>query len=78
MYTITRALIGAALGLFLTIRYNFMSEFCLSRWRPWVVGVPSWSIEACLFALVLWLLKDWRKAHLATAIIGIPFLATWW
>ena len=78
MYAILRAFMGVSMGLFLTVRYNYMSEFSLSRWRTWLIAFPSWSTQACLIAPVLWWLKDWRNAHLATSLIGIPFLVTWW
>ena len=78
MYAIVRAFTGAATGIYLTVRYTFQSEFSLARWRPWLIGFPSWPIEACLLALVLWFLKDWRNMHLVVAIVGVPFMATWW
>ena len=78
MYAVVRAFAGVATGIYLTIRYNYQSEFSLSRWRIWLIGFPSWGIEACIMALVLWILKDWRNMHLVIAIVGVPFLATWW
>ena len=78
MFATARAFTGAAAGLFLTVRYNFQSEFSLARWRPWLIGFPSWPIQACILALVLWILKNWRNIHLVVAILGVPFLATWW
>ena len=78
MFMICRMVIGLGTGLFLTVRYNYMSEFTLARWRAWLIGAPSWSIEACLLAPVLFWLKDWRSTQLAISIVGIPFLALWW
>ena len=78
MYAVVRAFTGMAAGIYLTIRYNYLSEFSLSRWRTWLVGFPSFVIEACILAFVLWLVKDWRRMHLVITIVGVPFLATWW
>ena len=78
MYAISKALTGIACGLYMTTPDAYMSEFALARWRPWVIGFPTWAIESSILALVLWLLKDWRNTHLVIALVGIPFLATWW
>ena len=73
MFMICRMVIGLGTGLFLTVCYNYMSEFSLARWKAWLIGAPSWSIEACLLAPVLF----W-STQLAISIVGIPFLALWW
>ena len=78
MFAVCRAAIGIGSGTFLTVQYNYMSEFSLSRWRTWIIGFPSWPLQSCLLALVMWLLKDWKKLHLVICLIGVPFLATWW
>ena len=78
MFAIIRFFLGLAMGLDLTVQYNLVSEFTLARWRAWVVAVPSWVLEVALFALVAWLLKDWKYIHIFTACMGVPLLATWW
>ena len=78
MFTVSRVLIGIGCGLFLTVQYSYMSEFSLARWRAWLTGFPSWPIETCMLALVLWLLKDWRSIHLVIALIGLPFIGAIW
>ena len=78
MFMACRMVIGIGTGLFLTVRYNYMSEFSLARWRPWIIGAPSWAIEACLLPIVLYWLKDWRSIQIAIGIVGLPFLAMWW
>ena len=78
MFLVSRIFIGIGCGLFLTTQYSYLSEFTLARWRAWLIGFPSWPMQTCLMALVLWLLKDWRNFHLVCALMGIPFLATWW
>ena len=78
MFLVCRVFIGIAAGIFMTIQYSYLSEFSLARWRAWLTGFPSWPLQTCLLALVLWLLKDWRNIHLLTALIGVPFIAAWW
>lgn len=78
MFTVSRVFIGIGAGLFLTTQYSYLSEFSLARWRTWLIGFPSWPMQTCLMALVLWLLKDWRKIHLVIALMCVPFLAAWW
>lgn len=76
MFAALRFLIGIAMGFQLTVQYNMTSEFTQTKWRSWVIAVPSWSIQMTLFALVTWLVKDWRWVHIVTAAIGIPLLLT--
>ena len=78
MYAAARFMLGAGVGFVISVIYNQMSEFTTSIWRPVILGVPSWATEASLFALVCWLLKDWKNIHLASAIVGVPFLLSWW
>ena len=78
MFTISRVFIGIGAGFFLTTEYSYLCEFTLARWRPWLIGFPSWSLETCLLALVLWLVKDWQKIQIVIAGLGLPFLAAWW
>lgn len=77
MYAAIRFVLGMGVGFFLTVHYNVMTEFALSRWRPRIVAVPAWALGAGLFALAAWALKDWKNLHLATAAIGVPFLLTY-
>ena len=78
MLTFAEVMIGIGTGFFFTIQYNYLSEFSLSRWRAWIIGFPSRPIQACVLALIMWLLKDWRNVHLVISLTGIPFLAAWW
>lgn len=78
MFTVARVFIGIGAGFFLTTAYSYLCEFTLARWRPWFIGFPSWSLETCLLALVLWLLKDWHNVQLVIVGLGVPFLAAWW
>lgn len=78
MFAAARVMIGIGNSFFLTIQYSYLSEFTLSRWRSWFIGFPSWPIQACFLALILWLLKDWQNVQLVIAAIGVPFMAAWW
>ena len=78
MFAIVRMFVGIGASFFLTIQYSYLSEFMLSRWRSWFIGFPSWPMQGCIMVLILWLLKDWRYFHLATAVLCLPFLAAWW
>ena len=76
MFTVNRIIIGIGSAFFLTIQYSYLSEFTQARWRSWFIGFPSWPMQGCLLALVLWLVKDWRKMQLVIAAVGVPFMAT--
>ncbi|XP_052791089.1 organic cation/carnitine transporter 2-like [Mya arenaria] len=78
MYAAMRFLIGVAVGAYVTVQYSLMNEFATVKWRPVIVVTPSFSIQASMFALLAWMVHDWRKIHLATVIVGIPYLFTWW
>ena len=78
MFLVVRMMIGVGVAFFLTIQYSYLSEFSLSRWRSWFIGFPSWPIQGCILALILWLMKDWKNVQLVIAAIGVPFMAAWW
>ena len=71
-------MLGLGVGFFITLYRNQMIEYATSIWRPRIMGVPSWPIEAGFLALLTWLCKDWKIIHIASAIAGAPFLLTWW
>lgn len=78
VYAGLRFLIGIGIGFYLTVQYSFTNEFASAKWRPPIVTTPSWALESSLFALVAWGFHDWKNIHLAIAIVGTPFLFTWW
>ncbi|XP_053393558.1 organic cation transporter protein-like isoform X2 [Mercenaria mercenaria] len=78
VYAALRFLIGIGVGFYLTVQYSFTNEFASAKWRPPIVTTPSWALESSLFALVAWGFHDWKKIHLAIAIVGAPFLLAWW
>ncbi|KAL4240671.1 hypothetical protein ACF0H5_001462 [Mactra antiquata] len=77
-YAAVRFLIGIGVGFYLTVQYSITNEFTTSRWRPVVVTAPAWAIQSGLFALASWGFHDWKKLHLAIAILGAPFMLAWW
>ncbi|XP_053378940.1 uncharacterized protein F23F12.3-like [Mercenaria mercenaria] len=77
MFAISRLFIGIGAGAFLAIQYCIVSEFSLARWRAWITGFPSWPLQSCLFALVAWLIQDWRYIQLFCCLLGLPCLLTW-
>ena len=78
MYAAIRFMLGVGVGFFITTIYNSVVEFTTSAWRPIVLAVPSWAAEGGAFALVAYLLKDWKNIHIASAVAGAPFLLSWW
>ncbi|XP_052818377.1 organic cation transporter protein-like [Mya arenaria] len=78
MFAVFRFLIGVSVGFEVIVQYNLTAEFTQTRWRTWVVAMPSWAIATSLFALVCWALNDWVWIHIATAATGLPLLFTYW
>ena len=71
-------MLGVGVGFFTTTMYTSVVEYTTSAWRPIVLAVPSWATECGAFALVSYLLKDWKNIHIASAVVGAPFLLSWW
>ena len=78
MYAFVRFMLGLAVGFFVAVYRNLIIEYVTSVWRPRTFGIPSWSVEAGLLALVTWLCKSWKIVHIASAVVGLPVLLTWW
>ncbi|KAH3828792.1 hypothetical protein DPMN_130775 [Dreissena polymorpha] len=64
----SRLFVGLGCGLFLSTQYSYLCEFTLAQDRPLAIGFPSWAIQHCLFALLAWLLKDWRYIQLMVSL----------
>jgi len=77
MFAAARFFIGIGCGFFFSTQFCLLCEFSLAEWRAWIVGFPSWPLQASLFALVAWLIQDWRYIQLCTALFGVPFLVLW-
>lgn len=78
MFAVARFFIGVGSCFYVTASYSLMSEFCLAKWRVWIMGFPSWQIQACVFSLLAWLIKDWRYIQLMIAAVCVPCLVSWW
>ena len=77
VFAVARFFLGMGAGFFLTTQYCFVSEFSLARWRVWIVGFPSWPLQASVFAVLGWLIHDWRYLQLMTAICTLPCFLAW-
>ena len=77
MFAAARILIGLGQGFFMSVKYSLLSEFSLAKWRSWIIGVPSWPVQACIFALICWLIQEWRYIHLLCGLLGVPMLLAW-
>lgn len=78
IFTVLRFFIGFCIGSYLTVFYTFFVEFLPMKYRPLAVTFPVWPIGVALMALVGWWIPDWRKLHIATAIVSLPTLFFWW
>ena len=78
VFAVCRFFIGAGHGAFMTMNYALLCEFSLADWRAWIIGFPSWPVEASIFAFLAWLIKDWRYIQVMIAATGIPCLMAWW
>lgn len=78
MYAALQFVIGVLIEANLNVGMSLCVENTPKSWRALAVMVPSWPLVASLFALAAWCLHDWRKLHLLSAVIGIPFLVSWW
>jgi len=78
VFAICRFFIGLGAGAFMTMKYALLCEFSLADWRAWIIGFPSWPVQASIFAFIAWLIQDWRYIQLFIAATGIPCLVAWW
>ncbi|KAL4228893.1 hypothetical protein ACF0H5_011933 [Mactra antiquata] len=78
MFGCARAICGFGMGVFLTVEYTLITEVSVSKWRPWIIAAPSWPLLCCVYSLVNFLLPDWRKMHLLTAMLTVPFIIAAW
>ncbi|KAK3598872.1 hypothetical protein CHS0354_008621 [Potamilus streckersoni] len=77
MFAAARFLIGFAIGLIITVKYNLVCEFMLSKWRSTVLAIPSGPLFTGVYAGIAYCVRDWRHLHLITAILAFIFLPTW-
>ncbi|XP_061184985.1 organic anion transporter 3-like [Saccostrea echinata] len=74
MFAFARVLIGLACGMYLTVFFNFVLEFIPTKYRAMIMAIDTWPVNAALFGLISFWLKDWQFLHFATSLITIPFL----
>ncbi|KAL8621786.1 hypothetical protein ACOMHN_016273 [Nucella lapillus] len=77
MFLAMRILIGVSLGAYLVASFPYCFEFVGARHRQAVAFTPGWNTGASVFALGAWLLRDWSHLHIASALLTIPILLTW-
>ena len=78
MIAVCRFAIGISTSFYLSIEFSLLCEFTLSKWRALVVGFPTWNLHMCLFALLAWLVQDWKPQMLVTGLMGVPCVLMWW
>ncbi|GFO15838.1 solute carrier family 22 member 21 [Plakobranchus ocellatus] len=79
MFTFCRFLIGACVGAILACCILYPMEFVDVWWRGVLGALPVWNVGATSFSLAVWLLKDWKQLHIATAVLSICiFLPVFW
>lgn len=73
-----RFVIGACVGGVLVANYSLPMEFVGLKWRTLTGAIPFWAMGVMSLGLAAFLLPDWRHLSMATAIVGLPVLFTWW
>ncbi|KAK7476017.1 hypothetical protein BaRGS_00032724 [Batillaria attramentaria] len=77
MFMAMRVVIGVTLGVFLVASFSYPLEFVNPKWRQVVASIPGWNAGVSVFALMAWLVPDWSYLHIGSAVMGVPFLLTW-
>ncbi|XP_005089838.1 solute carrier family 22 member 5 [Aplysia californica] len=79
VYTAVRFVIGMSVGGNLSTCQVYALEFVTAKWRVFLTGLPTWNVGSISFGICVFLLKDWRDAHVATAVLGaFAFLSVFW
>ena len=73
-----RFVVGTCVGGVLVANYSLPMEFVGRKWRTLTGAIPFWAMGVMSLGLGAYLLRDWRHLSIATAVIGIPLLFTWW
>ncbi|KAJ8304741.1 hypothetical protein KUTeg_018324, partial [Tegillarca granosa] len=74
MFVVVRFFLGFAVGNYLTVFFPLLTEFMSNDKRPYIAGLPSWTIPASMFGIVAYLLPNWANIHMLTSIVTLPFL----
>ncbi|XP_005112946.1 solute carrier family 22 member 6-like [Aplysia californica] len=76
MFAVLRFFIGLSVGGNLAINQVYPKEFVTARGRVLLAGVPAFHCANILFGVLVYLLRDWRLIHLATAAVSLTALLT--
>ncbi|XP_070192101.1 solute carrier family 22 member 13-like isoform X2 [Littorina saxatilis] len=77
MFIVMRVLIGVTLGVYLVASFSYPIEFVSPKYRQVVAFLPGWSAGVSIFALTAWLAPNWSYVHIGSAVLGVPYLFTW-
>ena len=79
VFAFFRFLIGDCVGAILACCIIYPMEFVDVWWRGILGALPVWNVGAVSFSVAVWLLKDWKQLHIATAVLSLLiFLPVFW
>ena len=79
VFAFFRFLIGDCVGAILACCIIYPMEFVDVWWRGVLGALPVWNVGAVSFSVAVWLLKDWKQLHMATAGLSLLiFLPVFW
>ncbi|XP_012941881.2 solute carrier family 22 member 4 [Aplysia californica] len=79
MYAAIRFFIGISVGGLLSSCQLYPFEFTTGKWRAFIGGFPNWNVGVLSFSVCVYVLKDWKHIHMATAVMcGLALLPVWW
>ncbi|XP_005113366.1 solute carrier family 22 member 5-like, partial [Aplysia californica] len=79
MFGAIRFFIGLSAGGILSLCHVYPMEFVTVKWRAFVGGFPASSTANVVLGVLMFLTKDWRYLHLATALLCLlGFLTIFW
>ncbi|XP_005112393.1 solute carrier family 22 member 15-like [Aplysia californica] len=76
MFAILRFFIGASVGGNLSINQVYPKEFVTAKWRVILAAIPAFHCGNILFGVLVYVLRDWRHIHMATAAVSLAALPT--
>ncbi|GFR72455.1 solute carrier family 22 member 21 [Elysia marginata] len=79
VFAFFRFLIGDCVGAILACCIIYPMEFVDMWWRGILGALPVWNVGAVSFSVAVWLLKDWKQLHIATAVLSLLiFFPVFW
>lgn len=73
MFAVVRFFIGIGSGWYLTVDVAYITEFIPARYRSIILFLPFWPIGAMFYALLAWLIRDWKYIQIACAVFCLPW-----